>query len=1435
MAFLKSKLMIGIGCILVVLGAAYAYFVQKVAPALLQAALPRAEALAGDYINGSIKIGGIRWSGGLSLTLEDVLLKDEEGKVLAAVGGTQVEVRPWLGLSEPLKAVSRVTLKEPRAYLVLDDKNNWNLAKLMKESDSDETPFYGLLEIENGYLEVATPYGRWGYGVEAEANGGANPDFALAAEIKPRDRNETLALKGQLNMKGEGSLTLDTKVFSLAPYASLAMHLAQAEELAGAVKDVHIHYSNNNGKMRYSGSVDLDSVAAVYAFGGEKYKAVLDGTVKARESIVSFDGLQAFLLDKPIELEGELDLEDATSPEGRLEVRAEELAYKGYTVRDLRIPIAVNKDLLHVAAARAAVGGGLIKAGLSYALKERALACDLDFDKVKLPLPDRPQEEVRLDGEAAFRAAFDEEGSAQIEGAAETLQVGWRSLVLASLTMDGYWDGKKLTLRHLGVRGGEGSLAAVGSIDTKGQLALAGRMAHFPIHPFLDVVDYQGSGYLSADFAVNGSLTAPSFKGKVVLDKAVIMGQKIKEAHGYLALADNIVTVKELEAKMEQGTHSVAGSVDLRGAEPVLDLALETKGVRLEPLVAVAGLTETTHLTGNFDNVMQVTGSLSNLHIEGEAHLYDGSVQGYLLDSVRSRYMLDDGAVYLRSAFISTLGARLRLKGHMDKKQRLDFDVEADDFNLKRLPIMSSEWQMEGLFNAKGHVGGTVSAPYFEGKVNSEAITVNGETLTELSGTLKSNGRDVNKLEAEFKQPHSDSDGEYGLYRAQLSLNIPAHDLRGNVGVLWGKVGGLLRLCNLDYKIDGTLIGDIVINAKGDRRIDIDAHVEDVTIHDLEYYGMRFKGHMQKGVLYLENVKLQEKKEKEHTGIIVAGGLIDTIGKSLDLNLRTVGANPAIITGVMDEPPEITGKMDLFAHVAGSFDDPVGTAYLNIQQAGVAGVKVDNIDAALDVENGAIRLIEAVLAKDIYRVRSRGRIPLDLLYDRGEKKQPDAELDIDIDLDEARLGLLPMFSDLVEWATGDTKGRLHIGGTLESPLLRGGLRIEDGSIKFRQVTSILDHINTDMAFEGDKVVLKELSAALGQGRVTAQGSYAPLAQAEDAYRLHINAKDAKVTGPVFTGTLNSDLVIEPQRYRRRTNDESKQSVTDYRPHVQGKVRLDDVLLNISSVPETGEGDTSLGLDLTLELGPKIHMLNAHLYDIWLNGGLTIKGSTDHPVISGNIKADKGSITYLRTPFKLSRAMLTWVTPGTFLPNVNIESSTRFSRYFIDMKVNGPVDNMTLSMTSNPPLSKDTIVRMLTLQRDSASSDEITGEDVNNLMTVGLQMTVLGDVEMFMKQTLGLDQFRVYTGKARSGVGFESYKDRTQELTEEERENYNILVSKYLTPALLFGYTTSFDAEQSAIFGQIDLSRRFNITYSRRKGLDAADNEDWYGLEYKVSF
>ena len=75
---------------------------------------------------------------------------------------------------------------------------------------------------------------------------------------------------------------------------------------------------------------------------------------------------------------------------------------------------------------------------------------------------------------------------------------------------------------------------------------------------------------------------------------------------------------------------------------------------------------------------------------------------------------------------------------------------------------------------------------------------------------------------------------------------------------------------------------------------------------------------------------------------------------------------------------------------------------------------------------------------------------------------------------------------------------------------------------------------------------------------------------------------------------------------------------------------------------------------------------------------------------------------------------------------------------------------------------------------------------------------------------------------------------TNELTADEKNQYNVLVSKYLNDNFMIGYTTSFDAVDRSIFGQYDISKHMNITYSRSYDM-SKDPKDWYGLEYKISF
>ena len=1325
-------------------------------------------------------------------------------------------------------------LVRPQVYLSMDDKQQWNMAKLLKPSDSDETPFYGLLEISNGVMHVAMPQGQWDIPVSGTVNGGANPKFALGLRLG--SGVDTLAVGGLVTTKGEGRIELKSDKLALAPYAALAKHYAGVEELKGDLSKLALIYVNEKGKQRYSGEVNLAGLEGKMQLGDAKHSLKLDGQVRAHDSYLNISSLEAVVDGQKLALEGEADLRDTDAPSAKGVLTADKLAYEGYKLEKLRLPFRGDKKEIILENVAAAYGGGAIKGNATYSLEEKVLTGDLELKDVTHVTPDRPKDDVHINAKLALLAKVLED-KLQLHAATEVMELEWRGLKINRMNMDGAVDKNGLAIDHFSAFAGErGVLLATGNVNKAGELHIEGRMTDFPINPVLAAAGKEGSGLCSTGFAVGGKLTAPEFAGVLQLTQAEFMEQKIKEAHGFVALKDNQLTIKNFRANMEQGHHIVSGLVDLRGEEPYVDLSLETYGVRIEPIMALILGKKDVPVTGNLDNIMQVRGTTSQPYVYGEVHASDGSAMEQLYNSVDGRYLYDKGTLELEDFLIKAFYADVKLDGTMADDGRLNFDMVAKNVDLAHLPIKDETIDLGGKVNAKGHIGGRITAPTFRGDVDSDKVLINGEALTELSGTVDGRGLPYNMFKVSFKQPYKHDPSNYGLYTADVNLNLQEKYMQGKVQMLWGDIGGLLRMARMDYDINGQMQGllDFCPQGKGSG-LNISITADDVKIHELNYSHMELKGNIKKTLLTLDEVKLQEQDGITDRGLITAGGQIELKEQGFNLSMQAFKANPAIVTAVMKDPPEIKGEMDMQVQLAGTVAKPSGKGSLEIINGSVAGVGVDKLNAELALKNDTIKLEYLVASKDAYSVKASGDIPLDVFRSKEQRRNPRSQMNIIMDLNEARLGILPALSKMVEWGVGETNGAVRLAGTLEEPLLYGSLKIVDGAVKIKDLDTALEAINLDVDFQGNTVLLRNVSTKLGKGTLSAEGSYALQTTEKDAYKLHIKADNAELASQIFTGRINSEIEIVPQKYRDRKK--AKGNVpppVEYRPLIKGQLKLDDVVVNMPTVPEMGEGESNFGLDMKVELGKKIHLYNSYLYDIWLNGGIHIKGSTLFPIVDGTIKADKGTISYLRTDFKLQKAGLVWVEPGTFLPNVNLESTARFSRYRIYMKVNGPVEKMDLVLTSDPPLERNTIVRMLTLQRDTAGSNEVTSEDMNNLMTVGLQMTVLGDLETWIKQTLGLDQFRIYTGKVRSGIGFESAKDRSQDLTTDERNQYNVLVSKYLNNNFMFGYTTSFDALDRSIFGQYDISRHMNITYSRSYDMnDKTDN--WYGLEYKITF
>lgn len=131
--------------------------------------------------------------------------------------------------------------------------------------------------------------------------------------------------------------------------------------------------------------------------------------------------------------------------------------------------------------------------------------------------------------------------------------------------------------------------------------------------------------------------------------------------------------------------------------------------------------------------------------------------------------------------------------------------------------------------------------------------------------------------------------------------------------------------------------------------------------------------------------------------------------------------------------------------------------------------------------------------------------------------------------------------------------------------------------------------------------------------------------------------------------------------------------------------------------------------------------------------------------------------------------------------------------------------------------------MLTLRGASQNGEgKFSAADV---LAIGLQMSVLSEVENSMKNMLHLDVFRLSSG---SGSLFESKEDVPD---AERRNEYNLEIGKYIGDRVFVRYVQGLGAaaNKSRYGIQYDLSDAFGISYDRE------GSEQIIGMEARIRF
>jgi translocation and assembly module TamB len=463
--------------IVVVLCAIYAVLTQFVMPRVLTQALPYAQNLAANYINGSVSIGKIEWNGGFTVILRDVEVDDVQHRPVAKLPETRVTVNPFMALSSTDKAISAVAIREPVLYVTQDTQGKWNIQNLMKPSQSDTTPFYGIASVEDGTVVVSLPQGRWEFGVNGKVDGSHNPVFDLDFTVT-NPAMDPVHLTGGLTTKGVGKVHFVTDRVDLAPFASLAAHYGQVREAGGEVVKLNGFWHNDGQDTLLQGTVTLRDVHGVRAFGGRDWKFSVSGTVTGTDHAMSTQDLTLTLNGQVIHLDGDVDYSDLDHLRGTIHADAPSLTYGGQTVRNVHVDGALVDSVAFLREASLEYGGGTVKASGDYDLKSGALTAQTQIDHVTVTVPARQDETIGVNAELALQGTLDRE-NAKLKAslAAHTFNLTWRGMTLKVVDFDTDVTEQGADIHTLSAFMGPGALTATGRVGFDGSYDLRGKLA----------------------------------------------------------------------------------------------------------------------------------------------------------------------------------------------------------------------------------------------------------------------------------------------------------------------------------------------------------------------------------------------------------------------------------------------------------------------------------------------------------------------------------------------------------------------------------------------------------------------------------------------------------------------------------------------------------------------------------------------------------------------------------------------------------------------------------------------------------------------------------------------------------------------------------------------------------------------------------------------
>ena len=1423
------------------------YYMQT--SAFMETAGQTAASTASEMLGVRIDVGSIEVKSLRTLEVHDVAVYDKQAEIIARADKAQVTYRLLSALSAPAEAVKEVTVSDVEAVIAQRDDGSWNFEDLISKTPGGQK-FHGMVRVENGrvigrmqgkeltlekvngsldmadYPVMKAEVSGENQGTQVEASGTFDEDRQIVnAKINNMDLGSYLGLVPDGLIPQDVSITggkvetaqihafRDGSKLSFtgdADFADGAVHIMEtdvtgikghaaftdAEALVSVEADADGQHAKAHGKIRFdTGDPYLDLTASSESFDPSRILKNLP-----YQGAASFDVKVRGTFKNP-SIEGQVKVAEGSAMDIPFQNLSAKVRYQDQNVfvKDMRVQVFGGK-----AEGEAAIAAD----NLSYTAHVKATEIDMGLLSEIVPqasvVTGKATADVGISGVGTSLEQLQAYGSAKLENGT------YGALPIENINTSFYLAGDNLQLDFLSINlPNHSRLAAEGTITgllTSPKLDLTYYGAHFDlsllqkVEPNADVTglsDFKGT--------VQGDLANPqvavNFSGlKGTLFKQPFDSLKLK-ASGSL---DGVNIDDFLMEKDGKEVWRVAGSIGFTG-ERKLNLQIDTMGARMEDIAALVAPDQP--ITGNVDNIIKFTGTLDNPKGVGYIHFYRGSYRGVLLSGMDGDYFLEDGVVRLQDFHAYSPMVDMILNGTIDQNRNLSMKVEAKDIDLKRIEH-KLPYEVSGHGTFKGYIKGNVDRPEFYGLLDAPDIVLNAQEIKNLHGMVKYRNGNVDIDQFGFEQ-------NGGTYDAVASINMETKAITGEVVVQNADVNAITALLNQKNDlVQGRLNCSATLAGNVDNpQVAVYGSMPKGTVGGYDVHDVDIDIQLADQVVAVKKI---EGKQGSNGLFSLSGTAGLAAEQPLQGKLSASDLEMGMFAKAAGIQANVIGTADIEATFGGVVPNPSADVTISGHNGGVQGSTFDNLNGVFHLKNGLITVdtltVQKVTGVKTYQASAKGIIPSRALFaDKNEQLDDIEQIQLTVSLDQADLSLLPTVSKQVDWAVGATAGNLKIHGTLAHPLVDGTVGLTNGAVKWKMLEKPMTDMNAKITFAGSKVTVQDFSGKMGEGTYSLTGFVLLDGVSPDKYDFTLKADKLDIQSDLFRGPITGEIhVFDTDFYGR------------HMPKISGTVDFQNCMVSVPAIPD---GDSDLPdavLDVQVNVGDKVHFYSSYLYDLYLGGQFHIGGIVSHPKMSGSLQVKRGgTINYLKTEFKIREGLATFDQVASFLPSIDFFADTRLTQAKVFLSAKGPLDKMEIKLTSSPEMSQTQIIQLLTL-RDAYKNGQ-KNMNAGDMLSVGIQMSFLSEVEDILRDFLFLDQFTISRGSG-------SIYDRHDLENETNKYDFNVQMGKYISDRVMVKYTRSLGGQNVNRYGlQYDFNDKLGLTFDRE------GSGYIVGLEARMSF